>query len=171
MGARNDTSDDTPIMDPAVQKAVQEDWQNQGRTWEVNPPLASHFGGVWERAIGQVRQILQAYLLPKEDRILYYDEFHTLLLSAAKIVNSTPLWESPTAPDEPQPITPQHLLTQRDDGCNEIQPRPVIYSDRDLAAYGANRWRRIRALAAEFERYWREYIYSIGTQRETWVNT
>ena len=87
MGARNDDSEDSPIMDPAVRKAVQEDWQKQGRTWDVNPPLASHFGGVWERAIGQVRQILEAYLLPKEDRILQLDEFHTLLLSAAKIVN------------------------------------------------------------------------------------
>ena len=94
MGARNDDSDDQPIIDPAVRKAVQEHWQQQGRTWEVNPPLASHFGGVWERAIGQVRQILQAYLLPKDDLVLQLDEFHTLLLSAAKIVNSTPLWET-----------------------------------------------------------------------------
>jgi len=46
----------------------------------------------------------------------------------------------------------------------------VIYSDKDLAAYGSNRWRRIRALAAEFERYWKEYIYGIGTKREQWVN-
>ena len=60
MGARNDNSTESPIMDLAVQKTVQEDWQRQGRTWEVNPPLASHFGGVWERAIGQVRQILEA---------------------------------------------------------------------------------------------------------------
>ena len=79
-------------MDPAVRKAVQEDWQKQGRTWDVNPPLASHFGGVWERAIGQVRQILEAYLLPNEDQTLQLDEFYTLLLSAANIVNSTPLW-------------------------------------------------------------------------------
>ena len=158
MGARNDDSDGQPIIDPAVRKAVQEHWQQQGRTWEVHPPLASHFGGVWERAIGQVRQILQAYLLPKDNRVLQLDEFHTLLLSAAKIVNSTPLWENSIAPDEPQQISPQHLLTQRDDSCNEVKTRPVIYSDRDLAAYGANRWRRIRALAAEFERYWKEYI-------------
>ena len=46
----------------------------------------------------------------------------------------------------------------------------MIYSDRDLASYGANRWRRIRALAAEFERYWKEYIYGIGTKRDKWVN-
>ena len=126
---------------------------------------------MWERAIGQVRQILRAYLLPRDDRILQLDEFHTLLLSAAKIVNSAPLWENTTSPDDPQPISPQHLLTQRDDGCNEIQARPVIYSDKDLAAYGRNRWRRIRALAAEFERYWKEYIYGIGTKREQWVNS
>ena len=70
-------------------------WESQGKTWEMNPPLASHFGGVWERAIGQIRQILNGYLLPKQDRVLRREELHTMLLQAAEIVNKTPLHDAP----------------------------------------------------------------------------
>ena len=123
MGARNNPDDDYDALTSELRERIQADWEKQGKTWEINPPQASHFGGVWERAIGQVRQILQGYLLPRQERILSYDEFHTMILVAARIVNSTPLWEAPESPDEAQPITPQHLLTQRDDTCRETDTR------------------------------------------------
>lgn len=121
MGAKNEQSD----IDIEVIEQTKSLWEQQGKTWEVNPPLASHFGGVWERAIGQVRQILEGYLLPKEERLLTREEFHTMLLHAACIVNSTPLWNPAESPNNPQPITPQHLLTQRDDACNDTNVRPT----------------------------------------------
>ena len=126
---------------------VRSHWEQQGKTWDINPPHASHFGGVWERAIGQVRQVISGYLLPKQDRLLSKEEFQTMLAQAARIVNSTPLHEAPEAPDTSQPITPQHLITQRDDSCKETYSRPTNYSHDDLLSYGANRWRRVEALA------------------------
>ena len=104
IGARNKIGD---MSDQTVSR-VKSSWEQQGKIWELNPPLASHFGGVWERAIGQVRQILLGYLLPKQDRLLSREEFHTMLLHAAKIVNSTPLWEPAPSPNDPEPKTPQH---------------------------------------------------------------
>ena len=148
---------------------VQDHWQRQGKYWDMNPPLASHFGGVWERAIGQVRQIMQGYLLPKQDRLLTREEFHTMLLQAARIVNSTPLHEAPESPNDSQPITPHHLITQRDDSCLENFSRPTIYNEADLLAYGANRWKRIEALSDEFAKYWKHYIFQIGTDKEKWT--
>ena len=100
-----------------VIKDVRSSLEYQGKLWEMNPPLASHFGGVWERAIGQIRQILKGYLLQKADRLLHREEFHTMLLLAAKIVNKTPLYDAPESPNTPQPVTPHHLITQRDDAC------------------------------------------------------
>lgn len=132
--------------------------------------MASHFGGVWERAIGQVRQIIQGYLLTKEDRLLGREEFHTMLLHAARIVNSTPLHDAPESPNESQPITPHHLITQKDDSHTEKYSRPSNYTHTDLLAYGANRWKRIEALADEFARYWKHYLYQIGTNKEKWYN-
>ena len=52
----------------AMEKIVsemQEIWTKQAKQWDINPPLASNFGGVWERAICDVRQIILGYLLPK----------------------------------------------------------------------------------------------------------
>ena len=119
----------------------------QGKQWDVNPPLASHFGGVSERAIGQVRQIIQAYLLTKEDRLLGREEFHTMLLHAARIVNSTPLHDAPESPNESQPITPHHLITQKDDSNTKKYSRPSNYTHQDLFAYGANRRTKILTLS------------------------
>ena len=129
----------------------------------MSPPTASHFGGVWERKIGQVRQALQCYLLTSDRRLLSSEELMTFLQKAAKILNSTPLWESPENSNYAMPITPYHLITQRDDACDRNSSiRPTVYSSDDLIAYGTNRWKRVGALADEFEKHWREYIYEIG---------
>ena len=92
-----------------------------------------------------------------------------MIRHCAAIVNSTPLFNPPESPNEPQPITPQQLITQRDEACREKYSRPTIYSNDDILAYGANRWKRTQALADEFWQYWQPYIYNIGTDRPKWI--
>ena len=99
MGARNEKCD---LSDEVIEE-VKHSWEQQGKIWDVNPPVASHFGGVWERAIGQVRQIIENYLVPKQQRLITREEFHTMLLHCARIMNSTPLHDPPESPDEPDP--------------------------------------------------------------------
>ena len=169
IGARNDDLKQEQKVPENVLKDMHNYWRMQGKTWDINPPLASHFGGVWERAIGQIRQIIQGYLIT-DNRLLSKEEFHTMLLYAAKIVNSTPLHDASESPNESQPITPHHLITQRDDSCREKYSRPANYTQDDLLAYGANRWKRVEALADEFARYWKDYLYQIGTNREKWYS-
>ena len=169
MGARNEKPEDEPIVPDSVINEVRNNWELEGRLWDVNPPLASHFGGVWELAIGQVRPIIGGYLLPKQDRVLTREEFQTLLLHATRIVNSTPLHDAAESPNAPQPISPHHLIAQRDDACKETYSRPTNYNQNDLLAYGRNRWRRIEALADAFDHYWKHYLYQIGTDREKWT--
>ena len=170
IGARNDGMMKEPSKDlDKVVIEMRDHWKKQGKQWDMNPPLASHFGGVWERAIGQVRQIIQGYLLPRQSRLLSGEEFRTMLLHAARIVNSTPLHEAPESPNDSQPITPHHLITQRDDSCLGNFNRPTNYNEADLLSYGANRWKRIEALADEFAEYWKRYIYQIGTDTEKWL--
>merc|ERR1712020_612285 len=60
-------------------------------------------------------------------------------------------------------------ITQRDDECRGPYTRPTIFTQQDLMAYGANRWRRVEALADEFAKYWKHYMYQIGDTREKWT--
>ena len=103
VGARNTDVE----LSEEVLTEVQADWQQQNKVWEFNPPRASHMGGVWERAIGQVRQVLQGYLLPKEQRILTREEFHTMLLHAASLSIQRPCLNLPS---RPMTQNPSHLI-------------------------------------------------------------
>ena len=87
---------------------------NEERIWGVNPPKASHFGGVWERIIGSVRKVIDASLLGLYTKLLNKEEFATMLAKAAKTVNSTSLWPGSDSPDEPHPLSPAMLITQRE---------------------------------------------------------
>ena len=78
-------------------------------TWETlgcQPTFSIALRWLWERALGQIRHIIDGYLLPKKQRPLRRKEFHTVRLHCAQIVNSTPLHDLPENPNDPQPITP-----------------------------------------------------------------
>ena len=122
------------------------------------------------KAIGKIRAIITDYLLQKyvEFRLLSREEFMTMLLHAARIVNSTPLWATADSPNEPQPISPQMLLTQRDDACTQTDIDPNTYSAEQIQAYGARRWQYIEVVAEDFWKEWQQYMYDIGTERTKW---
>ena len=82
MGARNENipQDELNLTLSVIQDA-REKWTEQGRIWELNPPKASHAGGIWERKIGAIRQCIDTYLQGKEydKRLLDMEEFRTML--------------------------------------------------------------------------------------------
>lgn len=149
---------------------MRDHWKNLGKQWNIEPSLASHFGGLWERTIGQVRQNLQGYLLPRQSHLLSGDKFRTILLHASRIVNSTPLHEAPESPNDSQPITPHHLITQKGDACFGSFNRLSNYYEVDLLIYGANHLKRIEALHEELDAYWNQYIYQKGTNTKNGSN-
>ena len=58
--------------------------------FKINVPVASHMGGVWERQIRTVRNVLAA-LLEESGTQLHDKSFHTLMKQVQGIVNSRPL--------------------------------------------------------------------------------
>ena len=125
---------------------VDEEWakewmkQEKGKVWEANPPKASHFGGVWERAIGSVRRVIDATLMLSQNRLLNNEEFDTMLAKAMTVVNSTPLWHSLDSPNEPQPLNLGMLVTQRDN------PYPLpkgVYDEKNILDCGPALWKKI----------------------------
>ncbi len=60
------------------------DWM----TFKMNPPSASHAGGVWERQIRTIRNVLSA-LLQKSASSLDGESFHTLICETEAIATQS----------------------------------------------------------------------------------
>lgn len=144
---------------------IQGELGSRGVDWKFNPPGASHFGGIWERKIGQVRRCLEGALLQAGPRLLSLDEFNTFLQEAVAVVNSTPLWIVSEDPNDPLPISPSSLLTLKE----EPYSCPVQdFTKQDIMAYGKLRWKRAQFLADQFwVRYRKTYFHRLQ-ERNKW---
>ena len=139
------------------QEAVQKFVTEQGCEWQLNPPHASHFGGVWERKIGTIRRILAAMFLEIGSSQLTHELLTTLMAEVTGIVNSRPISAIPSDTDEPQPLTPNALLTMK---TRPFSPPPGVFTPQDL--YPQKRWRRTQYLADQFWIWWRkEYLQNL----------
>ena len=137
-----------------------------GVKWSLNPPLASNFGGVFERKIGAIKSVFNATLQLLGKRDLSRDEFTTLIVEATAIVNSTPLWEVSNNPDDPSPLSPAKLLTLKD---NPHPPPVDTFAPTDLLQYGKRRWRRVMYLAEQFWIRWQRFYVAELQDRRKWT--
>ena len=129
--------------------------------WEKNPPTASHMGGVWERQIRSVRNVLSSSLRTHAAR-LNDESLRTLLVEVEAIVNSRPLAVDTLTDQSIEPITPSHLLTMK---SKVVFPPPGIFQKADV--YCRKRWRAVQFLANEFWRRWRQEYLQIMQERKT----
>jgi hypothetical protein len=131
--------------------------------FRFNPPSSSHMGGVWERQIRTVRNILNG-LLRRYGPRLSSSSLRTVLYEVMAIVNSRPLAvESLESPNSPRPLTPNHILTMK---SGPILPPPGVFTD--AALYVRQRWRRVQRLADEFWRLWRREYLALLQSRRVW---
>lgn len=120
-----------------------------------NAPSASHTGGVWERQIRTVRNILNAILLLCPGRLddsslrtVFYEA-----MSTSEIDN----------PDSLEPLTPNHILTRK---TSSPLSHPGEFLKDDM--YIRKRWRRFQFRMEQFWSRWRrEYLAQI-TLRQKW---
>jgi hypothetical protein len=132
--------------------------------FKMNVPHSSHMGGVWERQIGTVRNVLET-LLTKSGSQLDDEAFRTFMTEVECIVNSRPLTtESLCSPDGPEPLTPNHLLTMKP---KIVLPPPGKFQQEDL--YSRRWWRRVQYLANEFWLRWRKEFLHHLQLRQKWV--
>ena len=132
--------------------------------FQFNVPSASHMGGIWERQIRTVRNVL-AVLLDQCGTQLDDESLRTFMAEAEAVVNSRPLTvESLSSPEGVEPLTPNHLLTAK---SKVVLPPPGVFQRADL--YLRKRWRRVQHLANEFWTRWkREYLQSLQ-ERQKWT--
>ncbi|XP_077954078.1 uncharacterized protein LOC144391329 [Gasterosteus aculeatus] len=131
-----------------------------------NAPSASHAGGVWERQIRTVRNVLNATLCQYLGR-LDDSSLRTLFYEAMAIVNSRPLTvNGVNDPTSLEPLTPNHLILMK---SKIALPPPGKFEKEDV--YATKRWRRVQYLVEQFWSWWkREYLMNIST-RQKWHTT
>ena len=132
--------------------------------FKMNVPTASHMGGVWERQIKSVRNVLDA-LLRKNGAQLDDESLRTLMCEAEAIVNGRPLTvDSLNDPDSLTPLTPNHILTMI---SKIILSPPGVFQYADK--YCRSIWRLVQHLPNEFWcRCRKEYLLSLQ-QRQKWT--
>jgi hypothetical protein len=119
-----------------------------------NTPRASHQGGVWERQIRTVRNVLNSMLSLQKSSI-DSTTLRTFMYEAMAIVNCRPLT---TVGDDTSPLTPNMLLTMKTNVV--LPPPPSEFEDADL--YSRKRWKKVQSLANTFWVRWRrEYLHTL----------
>lgn len=129
----------------------------------MHTPHSSHTGGVWERQIRTIRNVLRSSASLSSGRM---DDasLRTFFYEAMAIVNSRPLTvDNISDPNSPEPLTPNHLLTMK---SKVTLPPPGKFIREDM--YARKRWRQVQYLTEQFWSRWkREYLANIST-RQKW---
>lgn len=125
----------------------------------TNVPYASHMGGIWERQIRSIRNVLGGLLKTHSYR-LDTSSLRTLLYEVMSIINCRPL----AMTDAGVPLHPNMLRTMR---SQVIPPPPGDFEEADV--YSRKRWLRVQGMADEFWQRWRtEYIQTLQ-ERQKWI--
>ncbi|XP_071486966.1 uncharacterized protein [Diadema antillarum] len=128
--------------------------------WSCNPPGGSHHGGVWERQIRTVRELL--FNLVKQ-QTLDDEGLQTLLCEAEAIINGRPITKVSDDPTDLEALTPNHLLLMK----SQPQLPPTVTRETDV--YARRRWRQVQYMSDLFWRRWtKEYLPQLQ-QRQKWV--
>ncbi|VDQ10724.1 unnamed protein product [Trichobilharzia regenti] len=104
---------------------------NRGIEWKLNPPYASHRGGVRERLIRSLRRVLSAV---SKEQVLTDESLMTYLTEVERILNSRPLVPVYDDPSQLDVLTPNHILLSRN-------PEQVPEIDVSLCGRYSRRWK------------------------------
>ena len=120
-----------------VTTASQDEFEALRAGSELNPPSAPHFGGAWESLVKSTKRTLVAILnqQAETDEILV-----TALTIVGNVLNDRLLTSDD--PEEPEMITPNHLLTGRANPNSQAD----MFNDSELNY--RKRWRFAEALAS-----------------------
>lgn len=101
-----------------------------------------------------VQRILDAMFLELGRPQLTHELLVTLMAEVTGIINSRPIAALSPEVDQPQPLTPNMLLTMK---SRPILPPPGVFTPADL--YSRRHWRRAQFPADQFWSRWRrEYL-------------
>ena len=132
-----------------------------GAEWNMIPPRAPHFGGLWEAGIKSAKSHLKKIM---GSTILTYEEFLTLATQIESILNSRPISPMSSEPNDLEPLTPGHFL---------IGSSPTALPDMFESAKlpSEKRYKLVQRMREQFWRRWsKEYLNQLQT-RSKWKDS
>ncbi|XP_011685487.1 PREDICTED: uncharacterized protein LOC105448539 [Wasmannia auropunctata] len=96
-------------------------------TWHFIPPIAPHFGGLWESTVKLFKHHFKRVI---GELLFTFEELNTFVIEVEGILNSRPISPLSSDPNDPLALTPAHCLIGR----------PLInMPESDLSSVPANR--------------------------------
>ena len=144
------------------EKIVRETTKYQPITWKFNPPSAPHFGGVFEALIKSAKKAIKIIL---GDADIRDEELHTAICGAEEMINSRPITYLSADPNDPAPLTPNHLIVGQIGG--RFAPEAV---DKEEVYNPVRRWHRVQQLLGLFWKRWRKEFLPTLNVRKKWFH-
>ncbi|GBM08692.1 hypothetical protein AVEN_52769-1 [Araneus ventricosus] len=79
---------------------------SEGIVWHFNPPATPHFGGLWEAGVKSLKSYLKRVV---GNTVLTHEEFSTLVTQVEAVLNSRPLCNLSSNPNDDFVLTPAHF--------------------------------------------------------------
>ena len=129
--------------------------------WIFSPPLAPHFGGVWERLVKSAKAALMKVL---KGRSISDEMLLTAVKEAEKLINSRPLTHVSLDPSDPQPLTPFRFLVN-----HPLYSPPIEDSVCLKNASLRRRYEAGRIIAKDFWSAWTQLYIPNVIERRQWL--
>ena len=127
--------------------------------WHFNPPAAPHMGGVWERLVKSVKEVLTATM---QDRVLTDPQFATALTEVESILNNRPLTSASNDVMDFEALTPNHILS----GLHRNWSTILDTDERDILS--RRKWRQVQGTSHDFWQRWRKEYLPTLMKRPCW---
>ena len=129
--------------------------------WFFSPPLAPHFGGVWDRLVKSAKAAPMKVL---KGRSITDEMLLTAVKEAEKLINSRQLTHASLDHSDPQPLTPFHFLVN-----HPLYSPPI---EDSVCLKNANLRRRYEAgwvIAKDFWSAWTQLYVPNFIERRKWL--
>ncbi|XP_058448912.1 uncharacterized protein LOC131428870 [Malaya genurostris] len=142
------------------QELVTRSCSMEGITFKFIPPRSPNFGGLWEAAVKSMKKHLLSTI---GNVILYQDEFHTLLTQIENCLNSRPLTQLNSDPNDLEVLTPGHFLVHRP---LVAIPEPSL---EGVPSNRLDRWQQTQEYVSRIWKQWQSEYLSGLQPRTQWT--